>query len=708
MSKIYERKTFVRYAALISMVIILMTFFMIIFLRKRASEQLSTVVKHLVTIKTDAGHIDRAVQLLYAADNNFRLYTLTYDKQYLNTYIHQLKAIAAHVDTAVGKETSQQQLQNLMADKAEKTQLFIRGKQYIDSLLHLSLQWDTTAMAPGPQLSNIVVTRQRPADTIIMAAPTPVKQKKLFGRLKDAISNKTPKNNPQQTQIIKYGKPSEQTVQAMNKAQLQQIQEAYQRFIRETASGHANLNRKEYALIIANQRLFTELEHMLAGIKQSMLDETDKKRWELSRDIDHSLNSIDQHSIWEVPLILLLAGIIIYGIFRLYRYDLALFRAKQQAEKFARQKSDFVATMSHEIRTPVQSLLGYASMLEAEQQGETVSAIRHSAEMLLSVVNNVLDYTRMETDRPILRQDKFSPRTAIEEVCNSLRIQADMKSLTLVCNIYFPTTLQVIGDAFRLKQVVINLVANAIKFTHKGTVTITAHVRDGNQLQVSVKDTGVGISPTELPLIFDPFAQGDQGFHKGSGLGLHISRKIIDLHQGNIRVESLPGRGSTFYFDIRYQVVQQSPATKKITLPVSNTPTAATIPADTRLLVVEDSILNQKLLAFMLDRLQASYRIVSSAEEALQIFKAETFDIILTDIDLPGMDGIMLTHEIRQLPDRQKAAVAIIAISGNVLEDDIALYLRSGLNDCIMKPYREEDILEKVMAHRQNSEGIPH
>ena len=320
--------------------------------------------------------------------------------------------------------------------------------------------------------------------------------------------------------------------------------------------------------------------------------------------------------------------------------------------------------------------------------------------MLLQVVNNVLDYTRMEAVEPLLRQEKFAPRTAIEEVCNTLAVQAEMKSLPLAVNIYFPSSLLVLGDAFRLKQVLMNLIANAIKFTETGIITVTAHIRDTNLLQVSVKDTGTGISHKELPLVFDAFSQGNH-YQKGSGLGLHISKKIIDLHNGKIHVESLQGKGTTFYFEIRYKLMNPSPATKKIIVPVNNTSTTGIIPPGIRLLVVEDSILNQKLLALMLDRMKATYLIVSSAEEALEVYEKESFDFILTDIDLPGIDGLMLTSMIRELPDKKKAAVTIIAITGNVLEDDIALYLRSGLNDYIMKPYREEDILEKITRHRQ-------
>ncbi|MEI3801560.1 MULTISPECIES: ATP-binding protein [Chitinophaga] len=698
-----EKKTFVRYAVLTIMVIVLMTFFMIISLRKKESAQLSIVVKDLIATKTDVGHIDQAVQLLYAADNNFRVYTLTYDKHYLNAYVGQLSSITAHLDSAMNSAKNEKQLHALLADKARKSQLFLQTRQYVDSLLQLSQVWDTaTQPLPLQQLGNIKIPAPNiKADTIVTTETATTKgRKKLLGRIKDAISNKSQvQQTSQQVKIVQYDAPKEG--KAFSKDQLSKIQAAYNKFIKDATESHNNLKQKEYALVIANERLFSGLLLLMANLKQNIVAETDKKRLQLGQDIDHSLYRLDKHNYWEIPLILLLAGIIIYGIVRLYRYDLALLRAKQQAEKFAQQKSDFAATISHEIRTPVQSVLGYTHLLERDQTPETVAAIRHSAEMLLQVVNNVLDYTRMESAEPLLREEKFAPRTAIEEVCNTLAVQASMKSLTLDVNIYFPSTLIVLGDAFRLKQVLINLVANAIKFTEKGGITVTAHMRDNNLLQVSVKDTGVGISHKELPLVFDAFSQGNNHYHKGSGLGLHISKKIIELHNGKIHVESLAGKGSTFYFEIRYKLMTPSPVTKKIIVPVNNTSTNATIPAGIRLLVVEDSILNQKLLALMLDRMQASYLIVSSAEEALEVYHREAFDFILTDIDLPGIDGLMLTNMIRELPDKKKAAVTIIAITGNVMEDDIELYLRSGLNDYIMKPYREEDILEKITRHHQ-------
>ncbi|HEY9262276.1 sensor histidine kinase, partial [Chitinophaga sp.] len=411
---------------------------MIIFLRKRESQQLGIVVKNLVATKTDAGHIDQAVQLLYAADNNFRIYTLTYDRNYLNTYVSQLSSITAHLDSAVASRQGEKHMEALLADKARKSQLFLQTRLYVDSLLQLSQVWDTsTTPLPLQQLGSIKLTKSpRLADTVITTETAHTKgKKKLFGRIKDAISNKpSMQQTSRQVKIVQYD--TNTNGKAFTREQLQKIQEAYSKFIKDATTSHNNLKQKEYALVVANERLFTELLHLMADLKQNMLAETDKRRLQLGQDIDQSLYKLDKHNYWEIPLILLMAGIIIYGIIRLYRYDLALLRAKQQAEKFAQQKSDFAATISHEIRTPVQSILGYTALLEQGKTPETVSAIRHSADMLLQVVNNVLDYTRMETAAPTLKLEKFAPRTAIEEVCNTLSVQAEMKSLPLQVNIY--------------------------------------------------------------------------------------------------------------------------------------------------------------------------------------------------------------------------------------------------------------------------------
>ncbi|RFS26831.1 response regulator [Chitinophaga silvatica] len=698
-----QEKAFVRYAMLTIMVIVLLTFFMIIMLRKKESQQLGIVVQNLTSSSREAEHIDKSIQLLYSADNSFRLYTITYNRDYLRDYTQKLQLVGAHIDTAMQQE-NKSTLTQLLVNKQHASEMFLHTKRYVDSLLTLAQSWDTTALMPVPlqqlNLQPALVTKASKADTLITSTTVESKNKKaLFGRIREAISNK-PKSQTSKQVVIAYQKPQQE--KAFTNSQLQHIQQAYSQFIKNAAASHQQLKEKEYALVTTNERLFSNLLSYLTDLQLELRDAENTRQSKLKAAAQSSLYELNQHTNWEVPLILLLAGIIIFGIIKLYRYDLALLKSKRQAERLAQQKSDFAATISHEIRTPVQSLIGYSRLL-GNEEGPYITAIQHSAEMLLQVVNNVLDYSRMEAKEPILKKEKFSPRIAIEDVTDTLAIHASEKGLKFSVNIFFPSNMLVMGDSFRLKQIITNLTANAIKYTESGEVNITAYLREGNLLQVSVKDTGPGISHKELPLVFNAFTQGKNHYQKGSGLGLHITKKIVELHNGKIQVESLPGKGTTFSFEIHYTPVTKVPATKKIIVPVANTTMEPFLPSNIRLLIVEDSILNQKLLTLMLNKLHASFVIVSSAEEALNIYQQEAFDFILTDIDLPGIDGLMLTQLVRALPDAKKAAITIIAITGNVLEDDIALYLRSGMNDYIMKPYREEDILEKINRHHQTA-----
>jgi signal transduction histidine kinase/CheY-like chemotaxis protein len=717
MYKNYEKKVFYRFAILVTMVIILVSLFMISFLRKKNTQQLSTVVRDLIDTKVDISHIDEAIQSLYDADNNFRFYTLTYDNSYFHKYTKALQYVARNLEAIENDDSTENHLQGLLVEKEAKATLFIHSKLFIDSLLNLSQEWDTTAQkAPVKMLPVLPIAQEDKVDTIVQESAEVVKgKKKLLGRLRDAIANKVEVQQKKQAiTTVKRSVNNDPAAKAANEAQLRKIQEYYNNFIKTTQANHRNLNRKEYELIVANERLFNELRNLLMDLKLTALAATDKRRLLLSKDIDQTLYKIDKGAIWEISFIFLLSVIIIYNIWRLYKSDLEMLKAKKSAERFALLKTEFVATMSHEIRTPLNSLLGYTDQLGRsklnENQQESVEAIQLSADMLLSVINNILDLTKMETDKTILNLSEFAPKQTIEEVAKSLQVLASNKGLKLNTNIYFPANTRVLGDEFRLKQILTNLISNAIKFTASGSVTVNASFypdkEDQSLLKIAVMDTGIGISQEDLPKIFEAFTQGENanpGKHTGSGLGLHITKKIVDLHKGKIQATSIMGKGTVFNFEIPYQTIATTPLspTKKITSdPVR---TAGKVPNGLKLLVVDDSVLNRKLLALLLDRINADYIIVAGGEEAFELYSQHHYDMVLTDIDMPGMDGIALTEKIRGMENKIKAAVTIIAITGNVLQEDLDFYLKAGLNDYILKPYREEDILEKINIYIQSS-----
>ncbi len=715
----YEKKVFYRFAILILMVIILVSLFMIAFFRKKNTQQLTLVVKDLVATKVDISHIDEAIQSLYAADNNFRFYTLTYDNSYFRKYTAAIQHVAENLEAIENEDSTEAHLQGLLGEKEAKARLFIRSKSFIDSLLNISQEWDTTAQAPIKiAVAPPAFVQREKVDTVIEESAEIVKGKrKLFGRLRDAITKKVEvQQKKQEVTNIKRAVESSRASKAYNDAQLKKVQEYYSNFIKSAQANHRNLNRKEYELVVANERLFNELQHLLLDLKLSVLAATDKRRLLLSKDIDQTLYKIDKGAIWEISFIFLLSVIIIFNIWRLYRYDLAMLKAKKSAERFALLKTEFVATMSHEIRTPLNSLLGYTEQLGRsklnENQRESVEAIKLSSDMLLSVINNILDLTKMETDKTILNLSEFAPKQTIEEVAKSLHVLAHDKGLKLNTNIYFPANTRLLGDEFRLKQVITNLVSNAVKFTTHGSVTVNASLypdKEGQSLlKVSVTDTGIGINSEDLSRIFEEFIQGGNANprkQEGSGLGLYITKKIIDLHNGKIQATSTVGKGSVFSFEIPYKTIIPTITPVKKTSTDAQEPVRVPgkVPNGLKLLVVDDSILNRKLLALLLDRINADYVIVGSGEEAFELYQQHHYDMVLTDIDMPGMDGIALTETIRGMDDKNKAGVIIVAITGNVLQEDLDFYLKAGLNDYILKPYREEDILEKINIHIQKS-----
>lgn len=716
-----EKKTFYHFALIAFLVIALTAIFSIGFFRQKSSRQLSSSVKELVGVHTDIARIDGVIQSMYAAENYFRFYTLTYERSYYNKYTAELNSIAVQLDSLsnADKESSDR-LQALLVNKEKRASIFVKVKQMTDSLLLFSQKIDSlqpAAISLAGARSLLPHTRTR-TDTIITVAPQSGR-KKLFGRIKDAISNKPTKQTSQK--IIRSSIDSSSGSTVAESQQLRKLQQYYDQHYKNAVRNHRNLNQKEYEMVMANENLFKELQHQLSALKSEELAAADKRRIIIGENIDQTIYKLDRNALWMILLMLVLLAFIFYSIIRLYRNDRRLLQAKKEAERFAKLKSEFIATLSHEIRTPLNSLVGYSEYLAKsslpQEQVETVDAIKLSSDMLLSVVNNILDFSRMETNRLQLSNAAFSPREVIEGVAKGLRIQAQKKELTLITHVYFSGAIKLKGDSFRLKQIVVNLVGNAIKFTSKGSITISAtlqHDGDKRLLKVAVADTGIGIAPDDLPIIFEEFTQAGKQKdraerHEGSGLGLYIIKKIIDLHKGKITVQSTPGKGSEFRFEIPYPAADGPSGSDnaiKPTIPNSNTDmTTPQHPASTSgqpgekpvLLVAEDNVLNRKMLAMILDQAGYPFTLAADGREALDLFRQHKFDMVLTDIDMPTMDGITLTSEIRRMQDDIKSVVPILAITGNVLDEDLVQYTKAGVDGFIFKPYRLEEVTEKIV-----------
>ena len=374
-------------------------------------------------------------------------------------------------------------------------------------------------------------------------------------------------------------------------------------------------------------------------------------------------------------------------------------RMEREARAAAKAKADFLATMSHEIRTPLNGVIGFADLLLDDRtlkpdQRRQVNLIQSAGSMLLTVVNDVLDFSRLEADRFELDEAPFALATLLDECVSIIRPMADEKGLLLAMEIDPALADWHLGDADRLRQVVLNLLNNAAKFTHAGRITVAAAFDGGSDqaddIVLTVTDTGIGIPADRIAKLFQPFTQADSGTAKhfgGTGLGLSICRRLVELMGGTIALDSTEGRGSTF--------------TVSLTLPRTSAPeTARTMAsgniAPQRILLVEDLPMNREIASAMLARSGHAVQCADSGEKALLLAAAQDFDLVLMDIQMPGMDGVEATRRIRALPG-PRGRVPVLAMTANTLPQQIRSYRDAGMDGHVAKPLRQA-LLDRAIA----------
>lgn len=390
---------------------------------------------------------------------------------------------------------------------------------------------------------------------------------------------------------------------------------------------------------------------------------------------------------------------------KLFKHERILVSLNKRAGQEMHSKSRFLANMSHEIRTPLNSIVGFSeqlgkSKLEEEQMSQ-VNAIRSSSEMLLEVVNEILDFSKFEVGKINFEHLSFVPADEIMEVFNSMNVLASNKNIKLVNKVTFQNDIVIAGDRFRLKQVVMNLLTNAIKFTTEGQVVLKVQflmdTKKQGTLKVQVEDTGIGMSKDDLELIFDEFSQvysPATAKQQGTGLGLAICKKIVELQGGKISVSSTVGKGSVFSFEIPYEIAEKIKEVKT----EHKEPVTSGLEGK-RILLVDDNKMNVLLAQTILKKWKLEYDSAYDGKEALELFRKNHYDLVLTDIQMPVMGGVELTHEIRYNNDLSKSGVPILGITAHVLQENRDAYLKAGMNDLVLKPFLEKELIDQISKY---------
>jgi signal transduction histidine kinase/FixJ family two-component response regulator len=625
------------------------------------------------------------------------------------TFIDQSVTITSLIDSLLALDWDRSQkkrlatMKNVLNERNELFFSYLKVKANLHDNKEFSGQLDTLeAILQTDELTidtTLIKSRKRTTTTVVMdtAALKKADQGSLFKRI---FGKNKKKNTPVDTPRIRVQEELsyvlDTAVLARQNEALKEIEKIMKNMENDQLDKRKKLQRQELELINANSLFITQLLNILHSVEKEELAQIEKDNNHAVRIINQSVSRINYLMLG----FFLAAAVLVYFIWiditRSNFYKEQLEKAKDKAEELTKIKQRFLANMSHEIRTPLQSIIGFAEQLrgKATQNTDEVEAIYSSSEHLLHIVNEVLDYSRISSGNFTLANENFKLLGIIKEVESSMRIQAEKKNLTFVIDSEKAADVALLGDPFRLKQILYNLLGNAIKFTHRGFAKLSVRTipRETEvQCIFEVIDTGIGIDKKEMEKVFNQFEQANGEISKiygGTGLGLTIVKSLVDVQGGKIEVTSEPEIGTSFRINLTYSKAKEA----KVNTAVSLTSSEKQIFSG-KVFVVDDDGLILRLCSLILKKHNLNFVTFDKASELLKLEPDPDVTHIFMDIRMPDINGVELCKRLRKI---YPATTKFFALTAHVLPEEKNNLLKEGFDNILTKPFHEKEMLESL------------
>lgn len=477
-----------------------------------------------------------------------------------------------------------------------------------------------------------------------------------------------------------------------------QVKNTLEKLNQQNKKTERTLLKKEASLLESDKVITAKLRRLLSDIEKEEIHQTLQKTYTLESNIRKTSNTLTYAGIASIVLLLAFLLLIARDLKKRQQYEKQLEKSKQYAETVLKSKEQLMATVTHDLRSPLHTIVGYTRLLENtsldSRQNHYLGHLRKSSDFTLHLVNDLLDLSKLNAGKLNVEAIKFNLKKLVADTFKELTSYPKNNGVTYT--IGFDTELadNYFGDPFRLKQILANLLTNAIKFTQQGSIDLKCSVKKKTDkesiIKIALTDTGIGIAKNKREAIFQEFTQADQSIEQkygGSGLGLTITKKLTHLLNGAIYLESTEGVGSTFTLEIPFSnnKSQDTPNSSKPEHDKNGTPLKT-------VLIIDDDLAQLSLTEEILKPLGIKTETYSSPKKALSRLKDKTFDLVFTDIQMPGIDGFELISQIRAANDKASASIPVIALSGKVEVDNIT-YKKAGFTAKLTKPFLPEKLL---------------